>query len=199
MRRALCVPSNPLAVALAHRALLPQPLAVSPFPGNSGKSLWCVSWFAPCCLLFKSLKMAELASHSHMWTSVQQLRFCNLVFIFEVWWLLHIKFLPPKTSFLVLFPSTMHLPCLGEFRDNRILIKSLYIFSSLLQPLPPFCSFKWKACTKPADLSFHLLCLAMCFWWRSLVLIQPFFLALKWLKWVHLSWKQVWEDELLRA
>lgn len=44
----------------------------------------------------------------------------NLVFLFEVWWLLHIKFLPPKTSFLAVFPSTLHLSSLGEFRDNRI-------------------------------------------------------------------------------
>ena len=32
MRRALCVPSNPLAVASAHRALLGEPLAGSPSP-----------------------------------------------------------------------------------------------------------------------------------------------------------------------
>lgn len=111
MRRALWVPSHPLAVAWAPRALLTEPIAGSPFPRNSGQALWCLSWFASLLLSLQKLE--------DDWACVSQTHANLSAATFHIWCLslkcsglLHIRILAPtKLLFLQSFlPSSRTSP-----------------------------------------------------------------------------------------
>lgn len=127
MRRALCVPGSPLAVASVHRARLREPLAVLPFPSSPGQALWC--FLVASCSKAWSPLLLPLQKLEDGWACVSHTQVNLSAATFQIWGLslkysglYTLKFLPPKDLFSrnLCFQVALHFPYPVEFRVHRL-------------------------------------------------------------------------------